>query len=331
MILITGGAGYIGSHCSIEFLRNGFDVIVFDNFSLGHKKIIDNIMFNYPNIVLFQGDLRNKKDLDIVFRKYQIDAVVHLAAFSQVKQSILEPEVYYENNVLGTLNLLSSMVKNNVLKIIFSSSAAIYGEPCYIPVDETHPKNPINTYGKTKLVVENIMDDYDLAYGLKSIRLRYFNVLGANYKENIGEWHDVETHLLPNIIKSVLKSKFKFKIFGANYPTFDGTCIRDYIDVEDIAEAHRLAYNYLNKNNKTDVFNLGSQDGVSVKQMCNLVSKILDKKISIEYTSKRQGDCAILLADSSKAKKILNWKARNSISDSIYNAYQWEKILESFS
>ena len=330
MILITGGAGYIGSHCVVEFAKNGLDVVIFDNFSTGHSKIVENIQSKYKNVIFQKGDLKNKSDIDLVFKQYKIDTVIHFAAYSQVAQSVIEPGMYYENNVLGTLNLLNSMVENNVLKIVFSSTAAVYGEPKYTPIDENHPKNPINPYGKTKLMIENIMDDYDKAYNLKSIRLRYFNVIGANYLENIGEWHDVETHLVPNILKSAMKSDLVFKIFGTDYPTSDGTCVRDYVDVEDLARAHKLAFEYLNRENKTNVFNLGTQNGSSVKEIYDKTVEVLGQEIPLEYVEKRQGDPAILLADATKAKTILNWISRNTLQKSIKNAYEWEKILKNF-
>ena len=331
MILITGGAGYIGSHCAVEFLNNGFDVLIFDNFSVGHREIVENIQSDFKNLFFIEGDLKNKKDIDFVFKNHKIDAVIHFAAYSQVAQSVKDPKEYYENNVIGTINLLSSMVENNVLRIIFSSTAATYGEPKYVPIDENHPQSPINPYGRTKLMIENIMDDYDKAYGLKSIRLRYFNVIGANYKAKIGEWHNPETHLVPNILKSDIIPNYIFHVFGDDYPTKDGTCVRDYVDVEDLAVAHRLAYNYLAQNNKTDVFNLGSESGYSVKEIYDAVVQVLNKEIPIEYSKRREGDPAVLLAKSSKAKNILNWTPKKNLSESIKNAYEWEKILSNLS
>jgi len=332
MILITGAAGYIGSHTAMYFIEKGFDIAVFDNFSTGHREIVDILNKKAEacgqKFKFIQGDLKNKNEISQVFQNLKIDAVIHFAAFSQVAQSMKEPAKYYENNVVGTLNLLNSMVENNVLKIVFSSTAATYGEPEYTPIDENHPQNPINPYGKTKLMIEKIMDDYDLAYGLKSIRLRYFNVIGANYKENIGEWHDEETHLVPNILKSITDANKTFKIFGQDYPTQDGTCIRDYVDVEDLAKAHHLAYIYLKKNNKTDVFNLGTQNGSSVKEIFDISKNVLNKDIPVQIAPKREGDPAILLADSKKAKEILNWMPDKTTFESIKNAYEWEKIYQ---
>ena len=327
MILITGGAGYIGSHCAVEFLKDGFDVLIFDNFSTGHREIIQNIQSKYKSAVFCEGDLRNKSDTDNLFKSYKIDAVIHLAAYSIVSESFNVPEKYYENNVCATINLLNSMLENSVMNIIFSSTAAVYGEPLYLPIDEKHSKKPINPYGKTKLMIENIMDDYDIAYRLKSVRLRYFNVIGADYENGLGEWHDNETHLVPIILKSALKNDFVFKIFGKDYSTKDGTCIRDYIDVRDLVAAHKLAYYYLIKNQISDVFNIGTQKGYSVKEIYEIIVEILGKKIPVEYAPKRNGDSAVLLASAKKAENLLGWRYKKTLYESIKSAYEWEKYL----
>ena len=235
MILITGGAGYIGSHVALALLEMGKDVIIFDSLELGHIEIID-ILNKYGNLKFIQGNLKNIDDIRGVFLVNKIESVVHFAAYSQVGESVKNPQKYYYNNVYGTLNLLNAMLEFNVKKIVFSSTAATYGEPDYVPIDENHSQNPINAYGNSKLMVERIMDDYDKAYGLRSVRLRYFNVAGADSKARIGEWHEPETHLIPNILKA--DSKKSFKMFGDDYETPDGTCVRDYINVEDLAQAH---------------------------------------------------------------------------------------------
>lgn len=327
MILITGGAGYIGSHTTLEFLNSGYEVVVFDNLETGHLETID-ILKKEGNLEFFKGDLKNQKDLDELFKKYNIEAVIHFAASSIVSESVKNPAKYYRNNVLGTLNLLDCMIKNNVKKIVFSSTCATYGEPKYVPLDENHPQNPINPYGQTKLMIEKIMDDYDRAYNLKSIRLRYFNVAGANSEAKIGEWHETETHLIPNILKSVFEKDKTFKIFGDDYNTPDGTCIRDYVNVEDLAKAHKYALLYLNKENKTDYFNIGTQEGDSVKKVFSICREILKKEIPLEIAPKREGDPAILYANSKKAKEILNWKGEKNLKDSIKSAYEWEKKLQ---
>lgn len=328
MILITGAAGYIGSHCALNFSEFGLDdIVIFDNLSTGHIDTIEKLQKINPKIQFIKGDLKNKDEISSVFKKFKIDSVIHFAALSQVGESVINPSLYYLNNVVGSINLLNSMVENNVLKIVFSSTAATYGEPKYIPIDENHPQNPINPYGNTKLMIEKIMDDYDKAYNLKSIRLRYFNVIGADEKTRIGEWHNPETHLVPNILKSVFNNSNEFKIFGDDYDTKDGTCIRDYVDVLDLADAHRLALEYLNKYNKTDVFNLGTQEGQSVKEIFNISQEIINQKVNFKVVEKRLGDPKILLANSSKAKEILNWQPKRTTFDSIKNAFEWEKVL----
>ena len=256
-ILVTGGAGYIGSHCVLALLENGYEVVIFDNLSTGHIETVEKLK-KYGHVDFVKGDLQNLSDIKSLFNLYKTDAVIHFAAFSQVGESVKNPQKYYMNNVCGTLNLLSAMLEAGVKKIVFSSTAATYGEPEYIPIDEKHPQNPINPYGQTKLMIEKIMDDYDKAYGLKSVRLRYFNVAGADSQGRVGEWHEPETHLIPNILKSTFSGGQTFKMFGTDYDTKDGTCVRDYINVEDLAQAHLLALDYLNKGGETNYFNLGT-------------------------------------------------------------------------
>lgn len=328
MILITGGAGYIGSHTALNLINNGFkDIIIFDNLETGHIEIVNELK-KYGNIHFEKGDLRNIEDINNVFNKYEINAVIHFAAFSLVGESVTNPAKYYRNNVLGTLNLLDTMIKHNCKQIVFSSTCATYGEPRYTPIDELHPQSPINPYGASKLMVEQIMKDYDSAYGLKSIKLRYFNVAGANSNGNIGEWHDIETHLVPNILKSAIgKSNQVFKIFGEDYDTPDGTCIRDYVNVEDLAEAHRLALLYLQTNNKSDVFNLGTEKGDSVKHVFEVCKQVVGKDIQVEITERRAGDPATLYANSKKAKEILQWVPQKTLENSISSAYKWEEKL----
>lgn len=326
MILVTGGAGYIGSHCALELIKSGEKVIVFDNLSTGHKEIIQKL----SGVEFVQGDLQNKDDLVALFKKYQIDSVVHFAAFSQVGESVKEPYKYFQNNVCGTLNLLEVMISNGCNKIVFSSTAAVYGEPRYIPIDENHLCNPINPYGQTKLTVEMIMDDFDRAYGLKSVRLRYFNVVGAQDKGLIGEWHEPETHLIPNILKSSLIEEKEFSIYGDDYPTKDGTCVRDYIDVNDLVEAHLLALKYLQNGGKTDVFNLGTECGSSVREVFSICESVVDKKVPFKIQPRRLGDPAILVADSKKAYNILGWKPNKTLKYSIQKAWNWEFNLQNY-
>ncbi len=324
MILITGGAGYIGSHCAIEFLNNGYELVIFDNLENGHIETVRTLE-KIGKVHFIQGDLKNIDEIDNVFKNFNIDSVIHFAGFIQVEESVENPSKYYRNNIIGSLNLFDSMVKHNVKNIIFSSTCAIYGEPKYMPLDEKHPKNPINAYGRTKLVIEEILEDYDKAYALKSIKLRYFNVAGADSQSRIGEWHEPETHLIPNILKSVFDKDKTFKIYGNDYDTFDGTCIRDYVNVEDMARAHKLAYLYLKENNKSDEFNIGTQQGSSVAEVFQTAKKVTQKEISVLIEPRRAGDAAILFADASKAKKILNWESQKTLEDSIRTAYLWEK------
>jgi len=326
MILVTGGAGYIGSHCVLALLEGGHDVVIFDNLCTGHIEIVENLK-KYGRVEFVKGDLNNLSDINSVFEKYSIDAVIHFAAFSQVAESVKNPQKYYMNNVGGTMNLLSSMLKYDIKKIVFSSTAATYGEPEYIPIDENHPQNPINPYGQSKLMIEKIMDDYDRAYGLRSVRLRYFNVAGADSQNRVGEWHDPETHLIPNILKSTFSGGQKFQMYGTDYNTKDGTCVRDYINVEDLAKAHILALEYLNNGGRTNYFNLGTSDGSTVKEVFSACEMVTGKDIDVEICSRREGDPASLVADNRKAKEVLNWVPEKSLNYSIEKAYNWEKTL----
>lgn len=331
MILVTGGAGYIGSHNVIALIDAGYDVVIFDNLELGHIETVETLreISSKGKVVDFiKGDLQNYEDIKNVFAKYQFEAVVHFAAYSQVAESVKNPQKYYFNNVYGTLNLLRAMLENNVKRIVFSSTAATYGEPVYVPIDENHPQSPINTYGKTKLMIENILDDYDSAYGLKSVRLRYFNVAGADSKNRVGEWHNPETHLIPNVLKSTFNGGNKFKMFGTDYDTKDGTCVRDYIDVEDLALAHILALKYLEKGGETNFFNLGTTDGNSVKEVFNICEEVTNKEIPVEICNRREGDPAVLVADNRKAKEILGWIPQKTLKNSISAAYEWESKLQ---
>ena len=324
MILITGGAGYIGSHTALNFLNKDYEIVIIDNLENGHIETI-NTLKQIGNIHFIKGDLRNLDDIEAIFSNYKIDTVIHFAGFIQVEESVRNPEKYYKNNVLASINLFNTMVQHNVQKIVFSSSAAVYGEPVYTPIDEKHPKKPLNPYGENKSKVEEILKDYDSKYNLKSICLRYFNVAGADSLSRIGEWHEPETHLIPNILKSIFEKDKTFKIFGTDYDTFDGTCIRDYVNVEDLAEAHYLAYLYLKDNKKSEIFNLGTENGSSVKEVFETVEEITGKKINVEIKPRRLGDAAILLANSSKAKEILKWIPKHNLEDSIKTAYLWEK------
>ena len=324
MILVTGGAGYVGSHLVMALLEAGEDVIVFDSLELGHIEIVETLK-KYGNLKFVQGNLKNLDDIRGVFLVNKIDAVVHFAAYSQVAESVKNPQKYYYNNVYGTLNLLNAMLEFGVNKIVFSSTAATYGEPVYTPIDEKHPQNPINPYGNSKLMVERIMDDYDKAYGLKSVRLRYFNVAGADSKSRIGEWHNPETHLIPNVLKATPDKKFK--MFGTDYDTKDGTCVRDYINVEDLAVAHIKALKYLQNGGDTNYINLGTNEGNSVKEVFAACEEVKGVSIPLEICPRRAGDPATLVADNKKAKEVLNWIPQKDLAYCIETAYRWEKAL----
>lgn len=332
MILITGGAGYIGSHCAIDFMKQGYDVAILDNLSTGHMEIIERLQeFSLKeeikgNLVDFiNADIRDTYALNVLFNTYKIDCVIHFAADALVNESVIDPKKYYNNNVIGSINLLNAMVENNVKKIVFSSTCATYGEPNYIPIDEKHPQKPVNPYGNTKLAMEFAIKDYAKAYGLKYTIFRYFNVIGADKDGVSGEWHDIETHLVPNILKAD-ENKI-FKLFGDDYDTKDGTCIRDYIDVCDLAHAHTLAYEYLKENTST-IVNLGTGEGQSVKEIFSAVEKALDKKIPLENCPRREGDPAKLIANPELANNVIGWKSQTPLEDSIKNANEWEKILK---
>lgn len=328
MILITGGAGYIGSHCALELLEKGKDIIIFDSLESGHIETVQTLKnAGTPGKIsdFIQGSLQNYEEINSTFKKHSISAVIHFASFSQVAESVKNPQKYYFNNVFGSLNLFKAMLENKTDKIVFSSTAAVYGEPEYIPIDEHHPKQPINPYGSTKLMIEKILDDYDRAYGLRSVRLRYFNVAGADDKSRIGEWHEPETHLIPNILKSVFLPEKIFEIYGIDYNTPDGTCIRDYINISDLIRAHLLALDYLEKGGRTDCFNLGTAEGNSVKQVFSACEEISGQNIRVNIKGRRAGDPASLVADNKKAAKVLNWRPQKELKDSIKSAYDWEK------
>ena len=333
IVMVTGGNGYIGSHCVLKLLEEGYDVISFDNCITGHEETSEAFLDAKAEgrfLGHFSGSLLVPEDLDEVFGRQKIEAVIHFAALSQVGESMSDPKKYYRNNVVGTMNLLDSMVSHDVRRIVFSSTAAVYGEPSYVPIDEKHPREPINPYGRTKLDIEYMMDDYDKAYGLRSARLRYFNVAGADHDNRVGEWHDPETHLIPNILKSTFEGGKEFCIFGDDYPTRDGTCIRDYVNVEDLIDAHVLALRYLMDGGRTDSFNLGTNNGSTVKEVFDECRKVTGMDIRYQVKGRRPGDPAVLVSDSTKAKDILGWEPRRTLNDSIRTAYEWEKKRQGF-
>lgn len=325
MILITGGLGYIGSHTVCEFLSEGKEILVFDNLSTGNIEALDELK-KLGEVTFVKGDLRSKDDLDKLFSKYKISAVIHFAALSIVSESVEKPQLYYDNNVVGSMNLLNAMVAHAVKNIVFSSTAAVYGEPKNIPILEEDVKEPINPYGATKLMVESMINDYHKAYGLNGICLRYFNVIGASSRVQIGESHNPETHLVPIILKSVLNNKADLKVFGDSYPTKDGTCIRDYIDVEDLSRAHYLAYKKLSESDSyCEAFNLGTENGSSILEILKTSESVVGQKIDYKVVEPRVGDPAILCANTEKVKNSLGFSVKASLQDSIAKAYEWEE------
>ena len=321
MILIVGGAGYIGSHLNKEISKKGYETVVFDNLSYGHEDFVKWGIFE-------RGDLGNIEDIRRVFNKYKIEAVMHFAAFTYVGESVEDPQKYYINNVKNTLNLLQVMLEENVKHFVFSSTCATYGNPVEIPITETHPQNPINPYGRGKLMVEQILKDYSDAYGLKYGSLRYFNAAGADPDCEIGEMHDPETHLIPLVLDAASSKREDIKIFGTDYDTPDGTCIRDYIHVTDLADAHILALEYLKRGGNSDVFNLGNGSGFSVKEVIEAARKITGKQIKEVEVERRPGDPPTLIGSSKKAMEILKWKPKyHDISQIVETAWKWhEKI-----
>lgn len=316
-ILVTGGAGYIGSHTVAELLEQGKEVVVIDNLQTGHK---DALLGGK----LYEGDLRDKELLKRLFAENEIEAVIHFAANSLVGESMKDPVKYFDNNVYGTLCLLEAMDKANVRKIVFSSTAATYGEPGKVPIEESDPTHPTNVYGETKLTMERMMAWFDQVLGIKYVALRYFNAAGAHASGKIGEDHDPETHLVPLILQAALGQRDSIKIFGDDYITPDGTCIRDYIHVSDLADAHLRAVEYLLGGGDSDVFNLGSGQGFSVKEMIEAVREVTGRDFPVQVTPRRAGDPAVLVASSDKARSVLGWKpSRDNLQDIIGSAWGW--------
>lgn len=318
-ILVTGGAGYIGSHTVRLMENNGSKAIVYDNLVTGHQEAVKNSIF-------VKGDIFDSELLADTIRRYNIDAVVHFAAYSLVGVSMVKPQEYYHNNVAGTLNLLDVMLANGVKRLVFSSTAAVYGEPETSPITEAMPKSPTNVYGRTKLIMENAMADYSRSYGLNYIALRYFNACGADNAGDIGEDHSPETHLIPLVLKACLGKTDGLKIFGDDYPTKDGTCVRDYIHVNDLAQAHILALNALADGHDSDVYNLGNGNGFSVKEVIQAAEEVTGLTAPKEMAPRRAGDPAVLVAGSNKIRQDLGWKPEYvDIKNIIATAWRWHK------
>jgi UDP-glucose 4-epimerase len=317
-VLVVGGAGYIGSHMVKMLAMNNFNPVVLDNYSTGFADAV-----RYGQAV--EGSMADRKLLDRLFSEQTIDAVMHFASFSQVGESVTKPDDYYRNNFSHTLTLLDAMVAHNVKPFIFSSTAAIFGNPLSDRIDESHPKMAINPYGRSKWMVEQALGDYDAAFGLKSIALRYFNAAGADSEGELGERHDPETHLIPLVLQAALGERAAITVFGNDYDTTDGTCIRDYIHIEDLCSAHMLALNALLDGADSNVYNLGNGNGFSVSEVIQAVEEQLGWSVPTEIGARRAGDPAILVADASKARRELGWQPRHTdLRQIIQHAADWE-------
>jgi UDP-glucose-4-epimerase GalE len=317
-ILVTGGAGYIGSHAVRLFLARGHDVWVYDNLSLGHRKAV-------PAERLLVGDLAEVQRLDHALLMHRIDAVVHFAAFTYVGESVRDPGRYYQNNLVNTLNLLECLRRHGIGRFVFSSTAATYGVPEHIPITEEEPQRPINPYGAGKLAVERALADYAAAYGWGYAALRYFNAAGAAPDGSIGEDHDPETHLIPIVLQAALGRRPHVEVFGTDYPTADGTCIRDYIHVDDLAEAHLLALERLEPG-KGLCYNLGTGRGYSVREMIRMAEEVTGKRVPVQEGPRRQGDPPVLVASSDKVQRELGWRPRyTELRPIVETAWNWHR------
>ena len=318
-ILVAGGAGYIGSHTVKELRRQGFEVVVFDNLSTGRREFV-------RDAELIVGDLEDRNDVLNLFRTKEIDAVLHFASLIQVGESYVHPRKYYTQNLSSSLNLLEAMLEAGVKRFIFSSSAAVYGIPRRIPIPEDHPLDPFNPYGQTKFFVERILQDYDRAYGLKFISLRYFNAAGADPEGQMGECHDPETHLIPNTMLTVLGKRERLEIYGTDFPTPDGTAVRDYIHVTDLAAAHVLALRRLLTTPQSEFINLGANKGYSVREVVAKAEEITGHKIPVRERPRREGDVPVLLASKDKAERLLGWELRHSdLATILRTAWCWHR------
>ncbi|AFY55615.1 UDP-galactose 4-epimerase [Rivularia sp. PCC 7116] len=321
-ILVTGGAGYIGSHTVLALKKAGYSVLILDNLVYGHRDLVEKVL----EVELIQGDTGDRQLLDNLFKSRNIAAVMHFSAYAYVGESVSNPAKYYRNNVIGTITLLEAMLAAEVKKFVFSSTCATYGVPESVPIPEDHPQNPINPYGATKLMVERILSDFNEAYDFKSVRFRYFNAAGADPSGNLGEDHNPETHLIPLVLQTALGKRESISIFGTDYPTEDGTCVRDYIHVSDLADAHVLGLEYLLKGGDSAFFNLGNGNGFSVKEIIEAARNVTGKEIKAVECDRRPGDPPALIGSAEKARKILGWQPQySSIKDIITHAWEWHK------
>lgn len=318
-VLITGGCGYVGSHVNKRLSENGWQTVVLDNLVHGHREFAKWGRF-------VQMDLGDEAGLEKLLAAEKFDAVLHFAGYIAVGESVRDPETYYQNNVSNTLKLLTAMRRVGVNTLVFSSTAAVYGNPVHVPLDENHPLAPINPYGRTKLIIEQALKDFSLAYGLRSVALRYFNAAGAAPGAGIGERHNPETHLIPLVLEAALGKRPSVAVYGTDYDTPDGTCVRDYIHVDDLAAAHVLALDYLKNGGETDCFNLGNGNGFSVNEVIKTARRVTDCEIRAEAVPRREGDAPRLIASSEKAKKILGWKPKyTGLDEIVRTAWVWHK------
>jgi UDP-glucose 4-epimerase len=322
-ILVTGGAGYIGSH-TVKILKStGYEVIILDNLVYGHQDLVEKVL----QVKLIVGELGDRLLLEQIFHDYSIEAVVHFAGYAYVGESMQNPAKYYRNNVVATLNLLEVMTGAGVKNMVFSSTCATYGNPTMIPIPENHAQNPINPYGASKLMVERMLADFSKAYGLNYVCFRYFNAAGADPQGQLGEDHQPETHLIPLVLLTALGKREYISIWGSDYPTPDGTCIRDYIHVEDLGNAHVLGLEYLLNGGKSEIFNLGNGNGFSVKEVIAMAGIVTDKEIKVKLGDRRLGDPPVLIGSAEKARKFLNWQPKYSDLETIItHAWHWHQF-----
>lgn len=322
MILVTGGAGYIGSHAVLALQQAGYEVLVLDNLSNGHRELVEQGL----KVKLIVGDISDRPFLDQLFATHSIAAVMHFAAYIAVGESVADPGKYYRNNVVGTLTLLEAMVAASVKQLVFSSTCALYGNPKFIPLTEDHPQDPISPYASSKQMVERVLADFDTAYGLKSVRFRYFNAAGADPGGLLGEDHEPETHLIPLVLLAALGKHETISILGTDYPTADGTCVRDYIHVSDLAQAHVLGLQYLQNGGTSDVFNLGNGSGFSVREVIEAAQKVTQREINVVERDRRAGDPPVLVGSSDKAQRVLGWQPQYAdLNQILAHAWRWHQ------
>ena len=321
-VLVVGGAGYIGSHAVKYLAGRGVPTLVLDNLVYGHRSFVkwsDDFIL---------ADLADREALRLVFARYRIRAVMQFAAYTYVGESVTDPGKYYRNNVIGTMNLLDAMREAGVDRIVFSSTCATYGEPEEVPIPETHPQHPINAYGTSKLMIEQVLADYGRAYGLRSCALRYFNAAGADPDGEIGEWHDPETHLIPLVLDAAQGKRPAISVFGTDYPTPDGTCLRDYIHVNDLAQAHHLALEYLGQGGASTAFNLGNGNGHSVNEIIDCARRVTGREIAVRYEGRRAGDPPALVGSAERARRELGWQpAFGDIDTIVGTAWKWHRTM----